>query len=242
MTPLEALTPIATPSPSARSNASIRSPSWVSPNWTALRLFESKSHCVNRLCLIAALIFSTSYYSAIFFTNQRIWIVLGSYLFWDLFTHFHAFWSQIEVMLLVTPIQEVEREIKCFYDAIFFWLWFQSGVRKRSLNEIFTFLTSGFFIVHMRYFYIEFYYFFIFLSDYFLNRFLNPFIVHSLSSFLFSQWEVCQDLSCISLFFLVFSKFQTQSTVYDRLKMIFFFRFCTISWIFKINRKRCQMT
>ena len=75
--------------------------------------------------LIAALIFSAGYYSApIFFTIQRIWIVLGRCLFKDLFTYFHDFWSQIGVVILVTPKQEVERKSEWFCGVNFFLLEF----------------------------------------------------------------------------------------------------------------------
>ena len=67
-----------------------------------------------------------------FISIQRVWIVLGRCLFFkDLFAHFHGFWSQIGVVILVTPKQEVERknewrEIFCSNFKV---------ERKRCLNK-----------------------------------------------------------------------------------------------------------
>ena len=45
------------------------------------------------------------------FTIQRIWIVLGRCLFFkNLLKYFHDFWSQIGIVILVTPKQEVEKK------------------------------------------------------------------------------------------------------------------------------------
>ena len=61
------------------------------------------------LFLIAALIFSSGYYSApIFFYNSKNLNCIGALSFFNLFTHFRDFWSQIGVVILVTSKQEME--------------------------------------------------------------------------------------------------------------------------------------
>ena len=55
---------------------------------------------------------------AMFFTIQRIWIVLGRCLF--SVRNFYDFWSQIGVVILVTPKQEMEQKSECFYGVKFF--------------------------------------------------------------------------------------------------------------------------
>ena len=94
-----------------------------------------------------------------FITIQRIWIVLGRCLFFkDLFIRFHDFWSQIGVVILVTPKQEVQRKSERYCGVKFLHSYFKSRVRKL--------------------FHFYFYRFFDFWIGFFLNGFRNPFIVH----------------------------------------------------------------
>ena len=75
---------------------------------------------------------------------------------------FHDFWSQMGVVILVTPKQEVERKSEWFCGVKFF----RSKFKVEWENGVWTksrFLTSGFFF-HMRQFHFDFYSFFDFLD------------------------------------------------------------------------------
>ena len=121
--------------------------------------------------------------------------------FKDLFTHFHDFWSQIGVVILVTPKQEVERKSEWFCGVKFFrskfkvewenWVWTKIG-----------FLASGFLYAAISLWFLLFFRFF--GSDLILNGFPNPFIVRFRSSFLFSQWKFFELYvrTCPAMFFV----------------------------------------
>ena len=53
------------------------------------------------------------------FHNSKNLNCIGALSFRDLFTHFHDFCSQIGVVILVTPKQEVERKSEWFCDVKF---------------------------------------------------------------------------------------------------------------------------
>ena len=67
---------------------------------------------------------------------SRLW-------FLDLFPHFHDFWSQIGVVILVTPKQEGERKSECFCRVKFllffsiFWIGFFSKCFSQSIHGSF---------------------------------------------------------------------------------------------------------
>ena len=165
------------------------------------------------LFLIAASSILGGYYSAPkFFTIQRIWIVLGRCLF---LRSVHTFWiilSQIGVVILVTPKQEMGRKSEWFCGVNFF----DSNFKVEWENGVWTkirFLGSGFF-VHMRQFHSDFLLFFRFFgSDFFLNGFPNPFTAHSRPNFLFELnfyfSLVVFSLTCgiLTLIFCFFSYF-----------------------------------
>ena len=83
----------------------------------------------------------------------------GAGFFSDLFTHFNDFWSQIRVVILITPKQEMQRTSE----------WF-CGVNFLNSNLDLWFFTVFFFSIFWKEF---------------LNRFPCPFIVHSSPRFLF---------------------------------------------------------
>ena len=97
------------------------------------------------------------------------------------FTHFHDFWSQIGVVILVTPKQEVERKSEWFCGVIFFALDLKQS-EKTVFERKFAF--SLVFCSHaaISIWFLLFFQFF--GSDCYLNGFLNPFIVHFGPSFL----------------------------------------------------------
>ena len=75
-----------------------------------------------------------------------LWVVSGIFpamFFSDLFTHFLDFWSQIGVVILVTPKQEMERKSECFCGVNFF----RSNFKVEWENGVWTkirFLSSDF--------------------------------------------------------------------------------------------------
>ena len=109
-----------------------------------MRCIEKYLIAPKRSLLIAALIFSAGYYSAPIFTIQKFELYSGAvFFFQDLFTHFHDFWSQIGVVILVTPKQEVERKSEWFCGVKFF----RSKFKVEWENGVWTkirFLASGF--------------------------------------------------------------------------------------------------
>ena len=117
-----------------------------------------------------------------------LWIVrqdLSCYVFFqDLFTHFHDFWSQIGVVILVTPKQEMERKSEWFCGVNFF----RSNFKVEWENGVWTkirSLGSGFFCSHAAISLWFLLFFRFFGSNFFLNGFPNPFTAHSRPSFLF---------------------------------------------------------
>ena len=81
-------------------------------------------------------------------------------VFLKICSHFHDFWSQSGVVILVTPKQEVEPKNRWFCGLKFF----RSNFNEEWGNEVWTKIRSlaiGF--VHMRQFHIDFYCF----SDFF---------------------------------------------------------------------------
>ena len=94
------------------------------------------------------------------FTSSRFRNSSGYVFFKDLFTHFHDFWSQIGVVILVTPKQEVEQKSELFFGSKF------KVERENGVWTKIRFLASGFF-VHMRQFHFDFYNFFNFLDQIF---------------------------------------------------------------------------
>ena len=89
-------------------------------------------------------------------------------------------------MILVTPKQEVERKKEWFCGVKFFCSKFKVEWENGVWTKI-RFLASGFLFTRGNFTLILF--FFDFLDCFFLNGFLNPFMVRSRSSFLFSQWK-----------------------------------------------------
>ena len=85
----------------------------------------------------------------VFLQFKEFELYWGSVFFFsDLFTYFHDFWSQIRVVVLVTPYQEVERKSEWFCGVKFY----RSNLEVEWENGVWTkipFLASGFF-VHMR--------------------------------------------------------------------------------------------
>ena len=104
-------------------------------------------------------------------------------------------------MILVTPKQEVEPKSEWFCGVKFF----RSKFKVECENGVWTkirFLASGFLFTCGNFTSIlQFFRFF--GSDFFLNGFLNPFIVRSWSSFLFSQWKFFELYvrTCPAMFF-----------------------------------------
>ena len=98
------------------------------------------------------------------------------FFFYDLFTHFHDFLSQIGVVILVTPKQEEEKKSKWFCGVKLFSSNFnvesQTGFRTKI-----RFLAGGFFFVHMRHFDMDFGFFFTFSDLFFKKWFLR--LTHS---------------------------------------------------------------
>ena len=80
---------------------------------------EKAGSCFSFFVVNRRVSFSAGYYSASnFFYNSKNLNCIGV-LSYDLFTNFHDFWSQIGVVILVTPKQEVERKSEWFYCVIF---------------------------------------------------------------------------------------------------------------------------
>ena len=143
---------------------------------------------------------------AMFLQFKEFELYWGAVLFLkDLFTHFHDFWSQIGVVILVTPKQEVERKSEWFCGVKFF----RSKFKVEWENGVWTtirFLASGYLFTCGKQFHFDFYCFFQFFgSDFFLNGFPNPFIVRYRSSFLFSQWKFFELYvrTCPAMFFTI---------------------------------------
>ena len=116
-----------------------------------------------------------------FYKSKNLNCIGALSFFKDLFTHFHDFWSQIGVVILVTPKQEVERKSEWFCGVKFF----HSNFKVEWENGVWTkirFLASGYF-VHMWQVHFGFHGFRFFGSDFFLNGFPNPFRVHTRPKF-----------------------------------------------------------
>ena len=117
---------------------------------------------------------------SLFFTIQKIWIVLGRCLFLRSVHTFHDFWCQIGVVILVTP-KQMERKSEWFCGSNSFCsylkLKWENGVwtKVRFLAGDFLFTCGNFTLM--------FTVFRFFGSVFFLNGFPNPFIVHSLPGF-----------------------------------------------------------
>ena len=62
-------------------------------------------------------------------------LLWGAVFFKDLFTHFHDSWSQIGVMILVTPKPEVERKSEWFCSVKFYRSKFKVELVKACLNK-----------------------------------------------------------------------------------------------------------
>ena len=115
-------------------------------------------------------------------------------------SHFHDFWSQIGVVILVTPKTGngakkrvvLRRNIFCSK----FKVEWENGVRTKI-----RFLASGFFLFICGNFTLIFTVFSIFGSNFFLSGFPNPFIVRSRSIFLVNEnsWNCTSGL--VLLFF-----------------------------------------
>ena len=133
--------------------------------------------------LIAALIFSAGYYCARIFYNSKNLNCIGALSFFLRSVHtFSWFWSQIGVVILVTPKQEMERKSEWFCGVNFF----RSNFKVEWENGVWTkirFLDSGFLFTCGN-FTLIFTVFSIFWIGFFLNSFPNPFTAHSGPSFL----------------------------------------------------------
>ena len=104
-----------------------------------------------------------------------------------LFTHFHDFWSQIGVVILVTPKQEVERKIEWFCGVKFFHSYFEVEWENSVWTKI-RFLDGGFLLICGNFTLI----FTVFFGwDLFFNGLPNPCMVHSKPSFLFEPIFSC---------------------------------------------------
>ena len=103
--------------------------------------------------------------------------------FQDLFKHFHDFWSQIGVVILVTPKQEVEQKSEWFCGVNIFCSNFKVEWENCVWTKI-CFLASGFLFTCGN-FNLIFCFLFQFFGSDFLNGFSNSFIVHSMPIFLF---------------------------------------------------------
>ena len=168
------------------------------------------------ICRVCLLLRIGLYWCSVFFTIQRIWIVLGRCLF----THFHDFWSQIGVVILVTPKQEVERKSRWLCGVNFFRSNFKVECENGDWTKI-RFLGSGFLFTCGNFTLIC-TVFSIFWIGFFLNGFPNPFTAHFRPSFLF---ELNFPLSPVvflftcgiwNWFFVFFLKFSS-----DFFKMVF---------------------
>ena len=115
------------------------------------------------------------------FEARFVWWVVGWWIFEV--NDFHDFWSQIRVVFLVTPKQELERKASGFAAWDFYALILKS--EKTVFEQKFAFSLVVFF-VHMLQFHFDFYCFFQFLWIGFLfrNGFPNQFMVHFRTSFL----------------------------------------------------------
>ena len=114
-----------------------------------------------------------------------------------LFTHFHDFWSQIGVVILVMPKQEVERKSEWFCGVKFFHSKFKVEWENGVWTKI-RFLASGFLFRCGNFALI-----FSVFSIFWIGFFPNPFTVLSRSSFPFSQWkffELCVR-TCPAMFY-----------------------------------------
>ena len=95
----------------------------------------------------------------------------GAVFFWDLFilfTHFYEFWSQIGVVILITPKQEVERKSERFSGVKLF----RSIVKVEWENGVWTKICSLVVFCSHSIFWIRFF-----------NGFCYPFLVQSRPSF-----------------------------------------------------------
>ena len=118
------------------------------------------------------------------FTSSRFRNFSGYVFFYDLFTYFHDFWSQIGVVILVTPKQEMERKSEWFCGVNFF----RSSFKVEWGNGVWTkirFLGIGFFCSHAAISLWFLLFFRLIGSDFFSKWFSNPFTAHSRPSFLF---------------------------------------------------------
>ena len=122
------------------------------PDWSRLKLITATSSRSRAILLtFFAYIFSsrTAIAGVIIallfaFTIQRIWIVLGRCIFFkDLFTHFHDLWSQIGVVILVTPKQKMERKSEWFCGV----KMFRSNLKVEYENGVWLFFCSGFLFI-----------------------------------------------------------------------------------------------
>ena len=135
----------------------------------------------------------------------------GAVFFFKICLHIHDFWSQIGVVILVTPKQEMERKSKWFCGVNFF----RSNFKVEWENGVWTkirFLASGFLFTCGNFTLIS-TVFRIFGSDFFLSGFPNLFTAHSRPSFLFELyfhfslvvfWFICGILTLIFCFLLFF--------------------------------------
>ena len=138
-------------------------------NWMVFKFFHALNYAMHDSLLIASSA-QPAVIALLFFTIQRIWIILGRF-FKDLFTHFHDFWSQIGVVILVTPKQEEERKSEWFYGVNFlnsnFKVEWENGVWTKIRFLVYDFLfTFGNFTLIFTVFFLIFY-----GSDFFPNIF-----------------------------------------------------------------------
>ena len=162
--------------------------------------------------LIAASAIPGGYYCAPNFLQfKEFELYWGAVLFLDLYSHFRDFWSQIGVVILVTPKQEVERKSQWFCGVKFYYSNFkvewENGVwtKIRFLASDFLFTCSNFTLI--------FTVFSIFWIGFFLNGFPNSFIVHSRPFFVWTKLPflasdflfTCGNLALIFCFFYFFN-------------------------------------
>ena len=113
----------------------------------------------------------------------RLWVVSGilsaMFFFYDLFTRYHNFWSQISVVFSVTPKQETERKSEWFCGVSFFCSKLEVEWEKGVWTKI-RFLASSFLFTFANFTLV----FNVFFFDFWIGFFSKWFSQSIISSFL----------------------------------------------------------
>ena len=148
------------------------------------KFFYASKGTINVLCMVTKNVYPGFILHKNVFYNSKYLNCIGALSFFeDLFTHFHDFWSQFGVVILVTPKQEVERKSEWFCGVKLF----RSKFKVEWENGVWTkirFLAGGF-CSHAAISLWFLLFFFGFLDRFFSKAFSHRFIVHSMPSFLF---------------------------------------------------------